>query len=119
MVSNNTADRADRAGPNEAGKTAGADKSAKVSGNAEANGNTGATNEAARAGAGAKTSTAKPSPKSGARCPMCRKLTVRQFRPFCSRRCADLDLSRWLNGHYAIPVVEEDGGLPDSNNFED
>jgi uncharacterized protein len=34
---------------------------------------------------------------------------VRQeFRPFCSRRCADLDLHRWLSGGYAIPVTESD-----------
>ncbi|GAB4226447.1 MAG: hypothetical protein Kow0032_04060 [Methyloligellaceae bacterium] len=36
-------------------------------------------------------------------CPMCGKKTEREFRPFCSRRCADLDLARWLNGSYAIP----------------
>ncbi|MGC6501032.1 MAG: DNA gyrase inhibitor YacG [Henriciella sp.] len=37
-------------------------------------------------------------------CPICEK-PVRQtaFRPFCSKRCADLDLSRWLKGSYAIP----------------
>ncbi len=28
--------------------------------------------------------------------------------PFCSKRCADIDLNRWLTGRYAIPVVEED-----------
>jgi endogenous inhibitor of DNA gyrase (YacG/DUF329 family) len=43
-------------------------------------------------------------------CPMCNKPAEKAFRPFCSRRCADLDLGRWLNGSYAIPVVEEDGG---------
>ena len=31
-----------------------------------------------------------------------------EFRPFCSRRCADLDLHRWLSGSYAIPVTESD-----------
>jgi len=53
---------------------------------------------------------------------MCKKTTVETFRPFCSKRCADVDLSRWLNGHYAIPVVEEDGNIPsDPKNeiFED
>jgi len=34
---------------------------------------------------------------------MCGKKMEREFRPFCSRRCADLDLARWLNGSYAIP----------------
>lgn len=37
------------------------------------------------------------------RCPICAKLAAREFRPFCSKRCADLDLGRWLGGHYAIP----------------
>jgi endogenous inhibitor of DNA gyrase (YacG/DUF329 family) len=31
-------------------------------------------------------------------------------RPFCSRRCADVDLQRWLTERYAIPVVEEEDG---------
>ena len=43
-------------------------------------------------------------------CPICKKPAEKAFRPFCSRRCAVLDLGRWLNGSYAIPVVEEDGG---------
>ncbi len=36
-------------------------------------------------------------------CPMCSGPSVHAFRPFCSRRCADLDLARWLKGNYAIP----------------
>jgi endogenous inhibitor of DNA gyrase (YacG/DUF329 family) len=31
-----------------------------------------------------------------------------RFKPFCSRRCADVDLGRWLKGGYAIPAVEND-----------
>ena len=31
-----------------------------------------------------------------------------KFKPFCSRRCADIDLSRWLDGRYAIPAQETD-----------
>ena len=42
-------------------------------------------------------------------CPVCGKPSRREYHPFCSRRCADVDLNRWLTGHYAIPVVEEDG----------
>jgi hypothetical protein len=38
---------------------------------------------------------------------------VRAYRPFCSRRCRDLDLARWLDGSYAVPVVEEDGAEDD------
>jgi endogenous inhibitor of DNA gyrase (YacG/DUF329 family) len=33
---------------------------------------------------------------------------VQDYRPFCSRRCADVDLSRWLRGTYAIPDEAED-----------
>jgi endogenous inhibitor of DNA gyrase (YacG/DUF329 family) len=39
-------------------------------------------------------------------CPICKKQAGDGFRPFCSKRCADLDLSRWLNGAYAIPAEE-------------
>ena len=42
------------------------------------------------------------------RCPNCGKRAVRDFRPFCSKRCANLDLGRWLSGDYAIPAVETD-----------
>ncbi|WP_284179616.1 DNA gyrase inhibitor YacG [Rhabdaerophilum sp. SD176] len=44
------------------------------------------------------------------RCPICERLTIQQFRPFCSKRCADVDLSRWLNGIYAVPERDEDEG---------
>lgn len=50
-----------------------------------------------------------PAPKS--RCPMCGKSTMRAFRPFCSRRCADIDLGRWLTGAYAVPAVEDPDGF--------
>ncbi|UWQ13574.1 DNA gyrase inhibitor YacG [Aliiroseovarius sp. M344] len=36
-------------------------------------------------------------------CPICEKKTDPKYRPFCSRRCADVDLGRWLNGSYAVP----------------
>ena len=51
---------------------------------------------------------------SGA-CPICGKPTEQAFRPFCSKRCADIDLNRWLSGVYAVPVKEEtdeDGERP-------
>lgn len=35
-------------------------------------------------------------------CPICDAATVTQWRPFCSRRCTDLDLAKWLRGSYAI-----------------
>ncbi|MBI1359559.1 MAG: DNA gyrase inhibitor YacG [Alphaproteobacteria bacterium] len=36
-------------------------------------------------------------------CPICAKPAVDRYKPFCSKRCADVDLSRWLKGSYAIP----------------
>jgi endogenous inhibitor of DNA gyrase (YacG/DUF329 family) len=41
-------------------------------------------------------------------CPICNKPAAAAFKPFCSRRCADVDLNRWLSGAYAIPVREDD-----------
>ena len=42
------------------------------------------------------------------KCPICGRPAEADFRPFCSRRCADLDLQRWLSGRYAIPAVEDE-----------
>jgi endogenous inhibitor of DNA gyrase (YacG/DUF329 family) len=39
----------------------------------------------------------------GRRCPICGKPTVQEYRPFCSKHCADIDLGRWLDGRYAVP----------------
>ena len=36
-------------------------------------------------------------------CPMCQNPSAKTYRPFCSRRCADLDLLKWMNGSYAVP----------------
>ena len=44
--------------------------------------------------------------RTSKRCPICGKPPVEPFTPFCSRRCADIDLGRWLKGAYAIPVSE-------------
>ena len=38
-------------------------------------------------------------------CPICGKAALHATRPFCSKRCGDLDLSRWLGGVYAIPAA--------------
>jgi endogenous inhibitor of DNA gyrase (YacG/DUF329 family) len=40
-------------------------------------------------------------------CPICGKPTDEQRKPFCSKRCADVDLHRWFSGSYAIPVTED------------
>jgi uncharacterized protein len=45
-----------------------------------------------------------PSPKP---CVICGKPQSEGLAPFCSRRCADVDLNRWLTGVYAIPSAEE------------
>lgn len=51
-------------------------------------------------------------------CPICKKNPVEPaFRPFCSKRCADADLSRWLTGAYVLPV--EDGDEVQDGSEED
>jgi endogenous inhibitor of DNA gyrase (YacG/DUF329 family) len=47
-------------------------------------------------------------------CPICHKPPLAEFTPFCSKRCSDIDLGKWLKGDYTVPVVEEDD-LPDEN----
>ncbi len=46
--------------------------------------------------------------RKGGKCPGCGEIGQEKYKPFCSRRCADLDLSKWLNGSYSVPVVELD-----------
>ncbi len=41
-------------------------------------------------------------------CPICGKPTAENVRPFCSKRCADVDLARWLKGDYAIPSEDRE-----------
>ncbi|MFP7673603.1 DNA gyrase inhibitor YacG [Marivita sp. S0852] len=41
-------------------------------------------------------------------CPICGKDTRAEVRPFCSKRCSDVDLGRWLTGHYAVPSDDPD-----------
>lgn len=55
------------------------------------------------------TAGAKVEPLRKARpCPECGKPSHREHYPFCSDRCRTLDLSRWLNGAYAIPVADDE-----------
>ncbi|WP_146592151.1 DNA gyrase inhibitor YacG [Puniceibacterium confluentis] len=42
------------------------------------------------------------------KCPICKRATDPQFRPFCSKRCADVDLAKWINGSYAVPSDDPD-----------
>jgi uncharacterized protein len=50
-----------------------------------------------------------------ATCPICKRPSDARFRPFCSKRCADVDLQRWFTGGYAIPgapIDEEEDAPP-------
>jgi uncharacterized protein len=52
----------------------------------------------------------EPADRVQRRCAICGKPQESRFRPFCSKRCADVDLGRWLKGNYAIPGREMDEG---------
>jgi endogenous inhibitor of DNA gyrase (YacG/DUF329 family) len=41
-------------------------------------------------------------------CPICKKPSEASHHPFCSNRCREVDLNRWLGGGYAIPVVDDE-----------
>lgn len=45
---------------------------------------------------------------SQAKCAVCGQPQDQKFKPFCSKRCADVDLNRWFSGGYAIKAEEED-----------
>ncbi|MDG2571260.1 DNA gyrase inhibitor YacG, partial [Vibrio parahaemolyticus] len=55
---------------------------------------------------------------SAGRCPICGKPAQAESRPFCSKRCADVDLNRWLSGSYAIPAVESEKDDRDEDDRE-
>ena len=56
-------------------------------------------------------------------CPICGKPSTQAHHPFCSGRCADIDLNRWLSGAYAIPAEsaseDEEETLPTEDSDED
>jgi endogenous inhibitor of DNA gyrase (YacG/DUF329 family) len=47
--------------------------------------------------------------KAAKKCPMCGRPTEADTAPFCSKRCAEADLARWLGGDYKIPTNEKPG----------
>lgn len=53
-------------------------------------------------------------------CPICGKPLDPKLKPFCSERCSDIDLGRWLSDRYVIPATEDedDGDLPPARNPE-
>ena len=55
--------------------------------------------------------------QSTSRCPICGKPTTKEYNPFCSKKCADVDLGRWLKGTYVVHTDEEpeDNSLIDTN----
>jgi endogenous inhibitor of DNA gyrase (YacG/DUF329 family) len=55
--------------------------------------------------------TAKP--VRAARCPICGKPALAEHRPFCSERCKQVDLHRWLSDAYVIPAKEDEPEKPD------
>ena len=54
-------------------------------------------------------------------CPICGKPSVQAFHPFCSSRCSDIDLGKWLSGSYVIPAEEneEEDEQPDIESEDD
>lgn len=48
-------------------------------------------------------------------CPICRRPSAREHYPFCSERCRDVDLNRWLSGSYAIPVADDEAKADDED----
>jgi len=54
-----------------------------------------------------------------AECPLCGKPAADGFKPFCSKRCADIDLGRWLKGGYAIPGAPADPANPSKPSEKD
>jgi endogenous inhibitor of DNA gyrase (YacG/DUF329 family) len=53
-------------------------------------------------------------------CAVCAKKPVDPaYRPFCSKRCADIDLGRWLKGGYAIPAVDNEESTEDGPGSQD
>lgn len=58
-----------------------------------------------------------PGEPTGRPCAICGKPAMTRYKPFCSRRCADIDLGRWLSGTYAVPSApdetEDEDDIPD------
>ena len=51
-----------------------------------------------------------------ATCPICKRAPADpEYKPFCSRRCADVDLQRWFSGRYAAPTDERPAGLDEKD----
>lgn len=60
-----------------------------------------------------------PDAPTGRPCPICKKPAIVAYRPFCSRRCADVDLNRWFTGSYAVPAAPEVDDNGDADEMEE
>jgi endogenous inhibitor of DNA gyrase (YacG/DUF329 family) len=49
------------------------------------------------------------------RCPICKQPSEPPFKPFCSKRCADIDLGRWMTGGYVVPGRDSDTDSEDDS----
>ena len=58
-------------------------------------------------------------PSKAASCAICGKPQQADFAPFCSKRCADIDLGRWLKGGYAIPGAPQDEQRKDRSDTDE
>lgn len=58
-------------------------------------------------------------PKLRTECPICAKPSDEAAKPFCSKRCADIDLGRWLKGSYAIPGQDGEATIPANDSHPD
>jgi len=65
-----------------------------------------------------KEMTGKGEDTTGGVCSVCGKPAIAKYKPFCSRRCADVDLHRWMGGTYRIPT-EEPGFINDNDSSEE
>lgn len=58
---------------------------------------------------------ARSTRKPRAGCPTCGRPRSNDYAPFCSRRCREIDLGRWLREEYRVPAVEQDDSLTDGD----
>lgn len=76
------------------------------------------TGTSSRAGGGASNVAPFAATGRGKPCPICGRPSIVEMRPFCSKRCADVDLSRWLGEVYRVPTTEPPAGDDDLDNPE-
>ena len=57
-------------------------------------------------------------PPAAKPCPICGKPALERYRPFCGKRCADVDLARWFSGVYVVPGAETDEDNPGTSEDE-